>query len=343
MKIHVIYEGDSTSIGNSSYIRWIIPNKVSPLIPITYSLGIPKYIPDILIIDRLHGIKKFQDIVYIIKWCYENNVILVHSIDDNYLALASDKPDRGLNVGKIFDMYKSEHLFAKYADVMIYSCEYLAKYYERYASKLSYVLPNYISKRFINKKTHSHPIIIGYMGTPTHTDDFKLALPAIEEILDTYPNVYLELFGIGNKLGNVHIKAYHHKYVGSSYEDYQRYVKDNINWDIGIAPLIDNNFNRSKTDIKFLDYTAMGCVGVYSNVEPYKNIIGLHASNWFDELTFLINNEDYRKQLYNHALEYVLKNRLIENNIDVYSRIFADIYDQKDNLLCIRCMDKVIV
>jgi hypothetical protein len=73
----------------------------------------------------------------------------------------------------------------------------------------------------------------------------------------------------------------------------------------------------------------MGCVGVYSNVEPYKNIIGLHASNWFDELTFLINNEGYRKQLYNHALEYVLKNRLIENNIDVYSRIFADIYEIK--------------
>ena len=67
MKIHVIYEGDSTFIGNSSYIRWIIPSKVSPLIPITYSLGIPNYIPDILIIDRLHGIKKFQDIIYIIK------------------------------------------------------------------------------------------------------------------------------------------------------------------------------------------------------------------------------------------------------------------------------------
>jgi hypothetical protein len=66
------------------------------------------------------------------------------------------------------------------------------------------------------------------MGTPTHADDFKLVLPAIKEILDTYQNVYLELFGIGNKLGNVHIKTYHHKYVGSSYEDYQRYVKDNI-------------------------------------------------------------------------------------------------------------------
>jgi len=64
MKIHVIYEGDSTSIGNSSYIRWIIPNKVSPLIPITYSLGIPNYIPDILIIDRYMALRSFK-ILYI--------------------------------------------------------------------------------------------------------------------------------------------------------------------------------------------------------------------------------------------------------------------------------------
>ena len=40
--------------------------------------------------------------------------------------------------------------------------------------------------------------------------------------------------------------------------------------EIGIAPLEDNLFNRCKSNIKMLEYTALGIPGIYSNVTPYR-------------------------------------------------------------------------
>lgn len=40
--------------------------------------------------------------------------------------------------------------------------------------------------------------------------------------------------------------------------------------DIAIAPLEDIEFNRGKSNIKCLEYTAIGAVGVYSDITPYK-------------------------------------------------------------------------
>jgi hypothetical protein len=40
--------------------------------------------------------------------------------------------------------------------------------------------------------------------------------------------------------------------------------------DIALAPLIDNEFNSCKSNIKVLEFVACGAAGVYSDVEPYK-------------------------------------------------------------------------
>ncbi len=51
--------------------------------------------------------------------------------------------------------------------------------------------------------------------------------------------------------------------------NYPRKLKS-IEPDICIAPLEDNVFNSCKSNIKSLEYTALGCPGVYSDVLPYK-------------------------------------------------------------------------
>ena len=43
--------------------------------------------------------------------------------------------------------------------------------------------------------------------------------------------------------------------------------------DIFIAPLLDNLFNRCKSQIKFLEYSVLGVAGVFSRLEPYKSVI----------------------------------------------------------------------
>ncbi|MEI2421731.1 hypothetical protein V6O07_15755, partial [Arthrospira platensis SPKY2] len=43
--------------------------------------------------------------------------------------------------------------------------------------------------------------------------------------------------------------------------------------DIFIAPLEDNLFNRCKSGLKFLEYSALGVPGVYSHLEPYQDLV----------------------------------------------------------------------
>jgi len=42
-------------------------------------------------------------------------------------------------------------------------------------------------------------------------------------------------------------------------------------FDIGVAPLVDSEFNRLKSDIKLLEYLALGIAPVMSNLDPYSD------------------------------------------------------------------------
>jgi hypothetical protein len=51
--------------------------------------------------------------------------------------------------------------------------------------------------------------------------------------------------------------------------NYPQFIRS-IKADIAIAPLEDNEFNKSKSNLKMLEYTTLGLPGIYSNVEPYR-------------------------------------------------------------------------
>jgi hypothetical protein len=50
------------------------------------------------------------------------------------------------------------------------------------------------------------------------------------------------------------------------------YLLKKIKPTVGIALLQDNNFNKCKSNIKALEYTALGIPGVYSNIDPYSDM-----------------------------------------------------------------------
>ena len=56
-----------------------------------------------------------------------------------------------------------------------------------------------------------------------------------------------------------------------SYDDYRAQMND-AGWDIGLAPLEQNDFNAFKHYNKFCEYAAAGIAGIYSNCLPYTRI-----------------------------------------------------------------------
>jgi len=70
------------------------------------------------------------------------------------------------------------------------------------------------------------------------------------------------------------------------------------NVDIALAPLVDNNFNRGKSNLKLLEYTACGIPSVFSNIDPYyeapSKIDTLDHCTWEAEIDKLSSNPTYR-------------------------------------------------
>jgi hypothetical protein len=76
-----------------------------------------------------------------------------------------------------------------------------------------------------------------------------------------------------------------------------------INWDIAISPLRTTPFNMYKSDIKFLDYCAIGSVGVFTQLQVYQTSVqdretGMLVENrpesWYKAFEELIKDDGLR-------------------------------------------------
>jgi O-antigen biosynthesis protein len=70
----------------------------------------------------------------------------------------------------------------------------------------------------------------------------------------------------------------------------------NLNADIAIAPLEINEFNKSKSNLKRLEYVVCGLPAVFTDIEPYKNAFNTAETEEFfiDIIESLVYNPDLR-------------------------------------------------
>ena len=97
---------------------------------------------------------------------------------------------------------------------------------------------------------------------------------------------------------------------------YDRYLRrfSRAGFDIGLAPLPDDVFYRSKTNNKFREYGAAGIAGIYSHNDVYSHCVqhevsGLLVANdtdhWHDAIERLIEDEALRTRIQQQARRYV--------------------------------------
>jgi glycosyltransferase involved in cell wall biosynthesis len=199
------------------------------------------------------------------------------------------------------------------------------------------VLPNALDEQLFTRDSeiqfpadsNSRKIIIGYMGTFTHDSDLMMILQSLRSILRKYQEkVELQMVGgitgqaFIQSLQGLPVRVLHVPTNDVAYPNFVMWMKKNLNWDLAIAPLENNYFNRSKSDIKFLDYSALGIPGIYSRVPAYLNTIrhmdtGLLVHNspeaWVEALDLLLADEPLRRHLAQNAQEYVFSKRMLQD------------------------------
>lgn len=258
---------------------------------------------------------------------------VVIDLDDDYLSIFPSHP-----LYDVMKPTKKNRAFCStilsFADVITVSTEPLKQKIQEHMKKVYnldkkvVVIPNMNDKNDWNykpAKKDKKKIVIGYTGSYSHDDDLKMCFPAIAKIMDKYLHVYFQTMGA---LGNENLQLYNCFSDDaklrcdifpstSTFKDYPKHLAS-MRWDIGIAPLIDEAFQRSKSPIKFFEYSMYKIPTIASRVYPYfvsaleREIItheetGLlvKPSEWFDALEDLILHADKRKLLGENAYKHV--------------------------------------
>jgi glycosyltransferase involved in cell wall biosynthesis len=168
--------------------------------------------------------------------------------------------------------------------------------------------------------------VIGYMGTRTHDDDLLMVLPALKAVCGRHPEVEIQIIGVaGHSETNVKIQDLPIRFIKpdqgeETYPNFMFWYTGWVSWDIAIAPLVDSKFNRAKSDIKFLDYAAVGAAGIYSDVVAYWDSVihgedGLLVSNhqdaWIAALEQSLVDHDLRHRLAGKAMRKLYGQRTL--------------------------------
>ena len=276
-------------------------------------------------LDRENKDKVFQ----LIEKCKENKIPVVYDVDDWLVEMGDE-----------ITAQTSEEIIKKCSAITV-TTDFLANLYSE-INKNVYVIKNTInkkqfelSKELLGKEDNDTVRIVYQSGTMSHNRDFLECSDALLEIMDKYSNT--EFHSIGHLICDDRFLGFGERFVEHPYMDYINLQKCVSECDINLAPLVINNFNNCKSELKIFESALLKIPTIASPIEPYSNIInnghnGFIASNkeeWFKYLSELVENKNLRQQAGENAYNEIVPKFYIENEINNITAIYEKI--RKDN------------
>lgn len=267
------------------------------------------------------------------------NVPLIVDTDDDFRAMGFGHPE----LEEYEPLLTAHELLLSRASQNWFSTDVLAKSYQD-LSVASEVVRNSVDPRIWRhyREEQRPPLEHGdtlqflYMGTKTHAGDFGLVLPALDSLHESRPGSFsLTLVGIGDELPErPYITVRGPSAADTAYPRFARWLRRLGPFDVGLAPLEDTPFNRGKSDLKLLEYGALGVAPVFSNIGPYaevgtKSEIGVGLPNvpgsWLDILQRFVDNPAAARQWAENARGYAYRERNAADAGVAMSRLLRDI------------------
>ncbi len=302
---------------------------------------------DLVLIQRIFP-REFDAYEEVIQKAKDEHKPVIFDIDDLLFSLPEDHPERKDHVytSAILPMIQA----VLEADLVTVSTQKLKDTLINLNKNIS-VIPNFLDDRLWQlttpkKKEPDDPVLIGYMGSSSHEPDLRIISTAILYLLDKYPEkIKFHFWGIQPPDNlDQHVQVSWSPSVTYNYREFAEYFQKQTA-DIWLAPLVDNLFNRCKSGIKYLEYTALGAPGVFSNFEPYNSIInhgqdGFLASSetdWIEYASTLIEDDQLRMKMAMNAQDNVKTRWLLSKNAIEWEAAFQSalqnsLSSQKENI-----------
>lgn len=288
---------------------------------------------DVVVMQMVHTAAALN-LFLTIKEAYPHIPVLAE-IDDHMLSTAEYNPASAFYApGTDFRRLAVEQ-FAS-ADAMIVSTPYLREVYSELNENIR-VVPNSINFKLWDahpRKKFKDQVRIGWAGGASHSEDLRIIEPVIHKVLEQNANArFVFVHGIPDFLRNIKRVECVSKF--SRIDKYPKFLAGQ-GFDIGVAPLVDNAFNRGKSNLRFLEYGAMRVPCVASDVGHFKETVNTNSDGllckdekeWIDSLNHLIRNKDERKRLGNGAYNRIRKDFNVDVNVFEYEKILRAVIEK---------------
>lgn len=352
--VHILYEYSVAYRPHaSSYIRLLRPLShpaLGPGVSSVQSLSYDQEDADVVIVDRLWRPDITPNLVdELIKSVHRGGAKLICALDDNLM----DMPSRVVQLETGNVVWPADHhreslsLLLGGADGVWVTTPSLGDRVASESRSVS-VVPNMLDERLLVRApqprladaTPKRRLTIGYMGTPTHDADLMMVVPALKAAYDLFGDrLSVEIVGgIQRPETRESLKDLPVHYVGPApaeheYPYFMMWFTRTRHWDVAIAPLQNSAFNACKSDIKYLDYAAIGAAPICSRVPAYEGTVchgetGWLAENetssWVEALGCLLSDSDLRLRLSTGATDYLYSRRILGVGIGCWAKALAD-------------------
>ena len=288
---------------------------------------------DIVIAGRMHNAQVFAGLLAGRKLY---NYKLVIDTDDNAEVIPKYNQafaDYHVATGST----KIVHAELREADLVTVSTRNLETYAKKYSHNVA-VVPNVVDpRRFANVRMrekearHRGDLRIYWGGGGGHYDDLVSVKEAVLRIFREYPQVKLVF---SNFIPDWAADLPPFRVFMIPFAQFNAYPKV-LKWlcaDVAIAPLVDNEFNRCKSHVKYLDYAMAEIPGVYQDLDPYAEAVwhgqtGMKAKtpdDWYNCIKTLVDDPALRQSIAKNAREDVLRTWTVDNWIMLYDSLMKD-------------------
>lgn len=247
---------------------------------------------------------------------------------DDFIEINPDNPNKMEHeVSNASEILK---VLASIADMITTTNNNLSKKLKEYNDNVV-VLPNYMdlerwSKPYLKNETGY--VNIGWCGGMSHYNDLEMIVEPLKRILNDFPNV--RLYIVGEWRARKWFEGYKNVEImlAVPFDAYPTRLAG-LRLDIGLAPLLDNEFNKCKSNIKWQEYSINRIAGVYSptvynshGFDPKFGRIATTPDDWYNSIKQLIIYPKLRKEVATSAYELVKTNYNLEKHIGEWVKAY---------------------
>ena len=205
-----------------------------------------------------------------------NNFKLVTDYNDDIFNIPISNP---ASLGE--DAKTSAREMIEHSDALSCTTTFMRDSIKQFNSNIA-VIPNYFdmynyidmlvtAEEVEQRNRKSGRVVVGYVGSANHTEDQQAFFDAVVRVMRRHKNVDVASFGfwperLNSEFGS---RVHHSKFCGLHL--YHHQFRE-LGIDILVNPLVENNFNKCKSNIKWLEGSFLGAAVIASPIPSFADL-----------------------------------------------------------------------